>query len=149
MTIPQKKLAGAPRVWSLPPEEMVKLGEEMVKWVEENNPIHLTQWWSIHKKYPEKHWYAMRQMPEFVPYYQRAMHMIAMQYLLKNSEVEPYLKARWLRIYFKDLREVEDAEAREAAKLKAEIANSDLRAAEEERQRVIDTIQRNNSPIKA
>jgi hypothetical protein len=146
-TLPKK--AGAPRVWSLPPEDMIKLGEEMVAWVEENKPVHLTQWWSIHKKFPERHWVAMQQMPEFVPYYQRAMHLIGMQYLLKNSEVEPYLKARWLRMYFKDLRQVEDAEAKEAAKIKAEAAKGDIRAAEEERQRVIETIQRNNQPIKA
>ena len=145
---PQRKPSGAPRVFSLPPEEMIALGEEMIKWILENNPIHLTQWWAIHKNFTDRQWDAMRHIEEFVPYYQKALKIIGLQYLQKNSEIEPSLKHRWQRVYFKDLKRCEDADAEAEAKRKAEALKGDARAAEEERQHIIETIQRNNQPIK-
>ena len=97
-----------PRSVSLPPTDMIKLGQEMVDWVKSNSPVHLSQWYSLHKRYTEHQWDAMQQLPEFLPYYEQALKLVGLQYLLKGSDVEPSIKQRWLRVYYRDLRKKED-----------------------------------------
>jgi hypothetical protein len=104
--------AGRPRSVSLPPDEMVKLAHEMIKWVEENRPMHLSQWYCIEKGYTDDEWDTMRVCPEFFHYYKKALKMIGMQYLAKDSPIDPSLKHRWQRIYFKDLKDMEDDDLR-------------------------------------
>ncbi len=101
---------GRQRTVSFEPEEMIKLGEEMLQWVEENNPIHLSMWYCIHKGFTYKQWDTFQQKEEFLPYYEAALKLVGYNYLSKNSDVEPSLKQRWQRVYFKDLREQEDAD---------------------------------------
>lgn len=106
---------GRPRTTSLPPEEMIKLGEEMIKWVLENDPIHLSQWYCIEKNFTDNEWEAYQQLPEFHPYYKKALKLVGYKYLQKNSDIEPSLKQRWQRVYFKDLRQSEDLDLDQAA----------------------------------
>ena len=115
-------VAGCPRTVSPPPEEVVVLGREMVEWVLLNKPIHLSQWYSGYKQILYKDWKALIQLKEFLPYYEQALGVIGLNYLAKNSEVEPNLKQRWLRVYFKDLREEEDETARYNSELRREEA---------------------------
>lgn len=102
---------GRPRTVSLSPEQMIELGEEMVEWIN-NNPdtLHLTQWWSIHKFFTEDQWDVMKDAPEFSPYYKKALHLIGIKYLSKDSKVRDNISPRWQRVYFKDLRKSEDAD---------------------------------------
>ena len=113
---------GAPRTVSPLPSEMIILGEEMVKWVKENNPIHLSQWYSFQKKFTKAQWRAMKLLPEFLPYYEEALQSVGLNYIKKNSEVEPSIKQRWQRVYFEDLRECEDEDLNEDAERKKKIA---------------------------
>lgn len=109
---------GKPRTVSLSPDEMVKLGEEMIQWVQENQPVHLSQFYTIHKGYTEKEWNTMRQAPEFLQHYEKALKMIGIQYLLKDSNISDSIKHRWQRIYFGDLRQEEDDTKRSDAEIK-------------------------------
>lgn len=101
---------GRPRTVSPPPEDMIKLGEEMIEWVIVNDPIHLSKWYCIEKGFTDRQWDAMVQMPEFLPYYEAAMKMVGYKYIERDNELEPSLKHRWLRVYFKDLKRQEDAD---------------------------------------
>jgi hypothetical protein len=100
-----------PRTVSLEPEEMIKLGEEMVEWVMENKPIHLSMWYTQLKDFSDKEWNAMRQIPEFLHYYEKALKLVGYSYLDKDSNVDGRLKDRWQRVYFKDLKHQEDQDA--------------------------------------
>ncbi len=120
--IPDRHPGGRPRTTSLPPDEMILLGEEMIKWCSENKPLHLSQWWSIHKDISDSDWDAMRKIPEFLQYYAKAMRIVGMSYLDKDSKVDGRIKDRWQRVYFKDLRYQEDEDAKVASNLKKEEA---------------------------
>ena len=135
--------AGAPRTVSLEPEDMIKLGEEMIEWVKENKPIHLSMWYTQEKSFTDKQWDTFTNREEFVPYYTKALRLVGYSYLDKNSDIDPRLKDRWQRVYFRDLRIQEDQDAKEEAVLKAAALKGDARAQELERQAVLDEVQRN------
>lgn len=110
--------AGRPRTVSLPKEEMIKLGKEMVKWVKENDPLHLSEWYTIEKGYTYNEWKTMHVAPEFFPYYEQALKIVGRKYLDKNSNIRDGISHRWLRVYFKDFKEEEDAKLAYEASLK-------------------------------
>lgn len=116
--------AGRPRTVSLPPDQMIELGKEMVEWVTVNNPIHLSMWYSLLKGYTDAQWRVMTDAPEFSPYYEKALKLVGYNYLLKNSDIEPSLKQRWQRVYFKDLRAQEDADKEYEANLSKEVSQT-------------------------
>lgn len=122
-------VAGRPRTASLEPDEMIKLGEEMVDWVIENKPIHLSMWYTQLKDFTDKEWDAMRQIPEFLHYYTKALKLVGYSYLDKDSKVDSKLKDRWQRVYFKDLKYQEDQDAQDKVdrevKSKAEVPLND------------------------
>ncbi len=99
---------GRPRTSTPPPEEMIKLGEEMIEWVKLNDPLHLSQWWSIEKFITRKVWDNMKVAPECSPYYEHALRLIGIKYLDKNSNIRDGISHRWQRVYFADLRQAED-----------------------------------------
>lgn len=112
----------------MPPDEMIKLGEEMVEWVEKNKPLHLSQWYTIHKMYTYKQWDCFTQVKEFLPYYEKALKLVALNYI--NGTIAPAIAQRFLRAYFDDMRIQEDNDlqnkldkelAKEKAKLEHEI----------------------------
>ena len=102
---------GRPRTVSLEPEEMVALGKEMVEWVKSNKPIHLKQWYGIEKDFVRKQWRTMKECPEFLPYYEKALNIISINYI--DGEINPSIAQRFLRIYFDDLRDQEDQDAKD------------------------------------
>jgi len=110
--------AGRPRTVSLPANEMVKLGREMVEWVKKNKPLHLSGWYCIEKGYTYKQWDTFMRRSEFIKYYEQGLKIVGMQYLDKTSNVRDLISQRWLRVYFKDLKHDED----ELLKLKADLA---------------------------
>jgi hypothetical protein len=108
-----------PRTVSFEPNEMIALGKEMVQWVKENDPLHLSQWYCIHKGIKFSDWDTMTQRLEFIPYYEQAMRMIGVKYLDKNSNVREGISQRWQRLYFKDLKDDEDQTKVFESKLKS------------------------------
>ena len=99
--------AGRPRTVSFSPSEMEVLGNEMVTWVSNKQPLHLSEWYTIHRGFTYNEWKTFLAREEFIPYYERALKVVATKYL--NGDVHPSIAQRWLRVYFKDLREEEDS----------------------------------------
>lgn len=123
---------GRPRTVTPPDDELIALGEEMIQWVMENNPAHLSMWWGGEKFFTFKVFKNICDHPIFSPYYEEALRLVGYNYILKGSDIEPNVKNRWLRLYFKDLRDQEDADLdagvdRESKK--APLANADQQAA--------------------
>ena len=138
--------AGAPRTVSLEPEDMIKLGEEMIEWVKENKPIHLSMWYTQHKDFTDKQWDTFIKCSEFFHYYTKALKLVGYGYLDKDSKVDVRLKDRWQRVYFKDLKLVEDEDAKDKADREAEALKGQAKAQEIARQEVsviTEEVQRN------
>jgi hypothetical protein len=135
--------AGAPRKVSFTPQEMIALGEEMIAWVQENKPIHLSMWYTQHKDFTDEQWDTFRKKPEFIHYYTKALKLVGYAYLDKDSQVDVRLKDRWQRVYFKDLKEQENIDADQEAARKANALKSEAQAIEQERIKVLEEVQRN------
>lgn len=110
---------GRPRTVSFEPPEMIKLGEQMIKWIEENDPLHVSEWYSIEMFITDKDWETMVKRQEFVGYYEKAKRLIGRKYLDKNSNVREGVSQRWQRVYFKDLKDEENEKTLFDAKAKA------------------------------
>lgn len=110
-----------PRTSSFSEEEFIQLGQEMVNWVIENDPIHLSQWYSGVKKFIYKDWKTFIQRDEFIPYYDQALKIVGLKYLLKDSPIEPSLKQRWQRVYYADLKDQEDQDKKDDLAREAEM----------------------------
>jgi len=105
---------GRPRTVSRTPEEMIALGEEMVKWVEANKPLHLNEWYAIEKMILYNEWKAFQTNAEFAPYYKKCLAMVSKNYI--NGTINSSIAHRFMNVYFKDVRE----EERESVKHKLE-----------------------------
>lgn len=99
---------GTPRTVSPCDEELIKMGEEMVEWVRQNDPLHLSEWYTIEKMYTYNQWKTFIQREAFIPYYEISLKLVGRKYLDRNSDVREGVSQRWQRVYFKDLKEEED-----------------------------------------
>lgn len=116
-------LIGRPRTNCPTDDELEVLGKELLTWVIENKPLHVSQWYSMEKFISDTAWDMMIEKPIFRPYYERALKIVGLQYLDKTSNVRDSISQRWLRVYFKDLRKEEDETARFNSSLKADESN--------------------------
>lgn len=142
---------GRPRTATPEKEDLISLGELLVKWAlqkqEEGEPIRVRFCdWYTQLGFIRKQWEHMREKPEFQWYYERARSALALRYL--DGTVNPSIAHRYIRMYDPELRDSEDkdldaAEARKAAALKGEAA-----AAEMEKLRILDEVNRKKRAIK-
>lgn len=141
---------GSPRTVSLSEKDMIELGKEMVSYVKKNKKtiLHLCEWYTIEKGYTYKEWKTFIQKVEFIPYYEQALRIVGLKYVDKTSNVRDSISQRWQRIYFGDLKEGEDIDADNNELRKATALKSEARAIEEERQKVLDEVQRNKKAPK-
>lgn len=140
--------AGRPRTVSFPPDDMIALGEELISWLDDNpDTLHLSQWYSRVKHFTFKQWDAMTQLPEFLPYYEQALQTVGLQYLDRRSNVRDGISQRWQRLYFRDLRKHEDADADAEAMRRANALKAESAADQAERQRVIAEIERGKQKL--
>lgn len=109
---------GRPRTVSPPPEECIKLGEEMIEWVIQNQPTHLSEWFSIEKMIPWKTWNAMCELPEFLPYYEKALALVAIK--TRDKTMSDGVSQRFLSLYHRDLKKEERENAEFNARVKAQ-----------------------------
>jgi len=137
-------MTGRPRTTSFSNEEMIELGQEMVDYVTKNKKtiLHLCEWYTILKGFTYKEWKAFIQIPCFLPYYEQALKIVGLKYVDKNSNVRDGISQRWQRVYFGDLKESEDADADAEAVRRAANLKADAKAQEEEKQKVLDEINR-------
>lgn len=143
-------VAGRPRTTSFTPEKMIELGKEMVGYVVKNKMkiLHLSEWYTIEKGFTYNEWKTFIQRQEFIPYYEQALKIIGLKYVDKNSNVRDGISQRWQRVYFADLKEQEDRDADDNELRKAAALKSEARAIEQERQKVLDEVQRNKRTLK-
>lgn len=134
---------GRPRTVSFSEEEMIALGEEMVKWVKENKPIHLSMWYTQEKDFTDEQWDSFRRRPEFIHYYKKALALVGYAYIDKESQVDVRVKDRWLRVYFKDLKHQEDEDKKADSELKAQAFKIEAKATQE----IADEINRNKKTL--
>lgn len=119
--MPERNRVGRPRTVCPEPEELEALGIEMVEWFKAHpDALHISEWYSVEKFIVDKVWNVMLQKPEFLTYYELSMKLVGKKYLDKTSNVREGASQRWQRVYFKDLRNQEDEDARFASKLKLE-----------------------------
>ena len=142
--------AGAPRTISLSDKEMIDLGKEMVAYVTKNKKtiLHLSEWYTIEKGYTYNQWKAFIQIKVFLPYYEQAIKIVGLKYIDKNSNVRDGISNRWQRLYFGDLKEVEDQDADDNEKRKANSLKNEAKAVEEEKLKVLEEVQRNKRALK-
>lgn len=112
-----------PRTVSFPPDDMIELGKEMVAYVsnKNNKVLHLSEWYTIEKMFTYKQFKNFCDMPEFSPYYEKALKIIGKKYL--DGTVKDGIANRWLRSYFQDLTQREDRDAQERVEREKAAAN--------------------------
>ena len=141
--------AGRPRTCIPEKEELIKLGEDLLLWASEKKKGELRcrwcEWYARKHFFIRKHWKRMLDTPEFRPYYEVAQSYLAEK--LIDGTINPSLAHRYLRIYDPELKENEDIDKDEEAERKAKALKGDARATEEERQKVMEEVQRNRKPI--
>ena len=114
---PKRKI-GRPRTVSPEPAECIELGEEMVEWVILNKPTHLTEWFSIEKMIPWKMWDAMCQIPEFLPYYEIALSLVAKS--ARDGTLNTTIAQRFLSLYHRDMKRMENDDVKFKAQANAQ-----------------------------
>ena len=136
---------GRPRTVSFCEDDMMVLGREMVDYVKRNKAdiLHLSEWYTVERGFTYKEWKTFIQKPEFLPYYEQALKIVARKYLDKTSNVKDGIAQRWLRVYFADLKEREDLDAQEDAVRKAEALKTETRAVEEQKAKILEEVERN------
>jgi hypothetical protein len=143
-------VSGRLRTVSFADDQMIELGEEMVSFVIKNKKtiLHLSEWYTIEKGFTYNQWKTFIQRDVFIPYYEQALKIVGLKYVDKKSNVRDSISQRWQRIYFGDLREGEDADATANELRKAAALKGEVRAAEEEKIKVLEEVNRNKRKLK-
>lgn len=111
--------AGRPRTSTPPPEECIKLGEELVQWATEPTKewrCLFQQWYSLKKGILRKDWKSLVQREEFVPYYEKAQSALAKRAV--DGTMKDGFGQRYIRLYDRELIEAENEQAKFDADLK-------------------------------
>lgn len=138
--------AGRPRTAIPDKEELIELGKDLVKWASsqqrKGEPIRVRFCdWYTEQGFVRKQWEHMREKPEFQWYYEKARSLMALRYV--DGTVNQSIAHRYLRMYDPELRDDEDVDSEAAEQRKARILKGEARAAEEEKLKVLDEVQRN------
>ncbi len=141
---------GRPRTSIPDDKELEKLGEDLLQWASEKKKGELRcrwcEWYSRKHFFIRKEWKRMIDTPIFRPYYEAAQAYLAEKWI--DGTINASIAQRYLRIYDPELRESEDIDANEKEIRKAAALKGEARAVEEEKQRVLDEIQRSRQELK-
>ena len=110
---------GRPRTTTPNDEELIELGEELLTWATEKTKelrYHLNQWYCLEKGYTKKQWDLMCDKEAFRAYYERARIAIAKRYV--DGSINSTIACRFLRLYFPELRDEENATKKYEADLR-------------------------------
>jgi hypothetical protein len=141
---------GRPRTCVPEREELIKLGEDLLEWASTKVKGELRcrwcEWFAKKHFFIRKQWKHMIEKEEFRPYYEAAQVFLAEKWI--DGTIHQSIAQRYLRIYDPELTEQEDKdkdadELRKAAALKGE-----ARAQEQERQKVLDEVNREKRKLK-
>jgi len=143
-------VSGRLRTVSYSDDKMAELGDEMIAYVKKHKKtiLHLSEWYTIEKGFTYNEWKTFIQREIFIPYYEQALKIVGLKYVDKNTNVRDGISQRWQRVYFKDLKEQEDEDADAEVVRKATALKGEARALEQERQKVLEEVQRNKRKLK-
>lgn len=140
---------GRPRTNIPDDEELIKLGEDLLQWASEKKKGELRcrwcEWYSRKHFIIRKEWKRMLDTPSFRPYYEAAQTFLAEKWI--DGTINQAIAQRYLRIYDPELRENENIDADEKEVRKAMALKSETRAVEEERNRVLEEINRSKREL--
>lgn len=103
--------AGAPRTTSPSPDECIELGKHLVHWAstppkEGMLKTNFQYWYAIEQFMTFKQWKALKQISQFLPYYEMARALLHNN--MVRGDVKEGVMQRYLRYYDIDLMEGED-----------------------------------------
>lgn len=141
---------GRPRTAIPEKDELIELGKELIQWAskqtKKGDPIRVRFCdWYTEQGFVRKQWEHMTEKPEFQWYHERARTLLGIRYI--DGTVNQSIAHRYLRMYDPELRDDENIDSDMDAERKAKALKGDARATEEERQKVMEEVQRNRKPI--
>lgn len=119
---------GRPRSRTPEPEELVKLGEDLIEWAcEKCDEVRsrFCEWYSIKQGLSGDQWELMIRKPEFIGYYEQAQALLAKKWI---NEMNPSIAHRFIRIYCPEVKKSEDEKTLYDYKAKAEAEAASLKA---------------------
>jgi hypothetical protein len=137
---------GRPRTSSPEKKELIELGKDLVDWASkpyvkgERLRARFCDWYTA-RGFVRAQWEDFRDKPEFSWFYEQARSLMAERYL--DGTVNASIAHRYLRIYDPELRDAENIDADIAEERKARALKGEARAAEEEKQKVLEQVNRN------
>lgn len=108
---------GRPRTVTPPPEECIKLGEDLIAWLHEEKRLHLSGWWALKQGMLRKEWEALKMCPEFLEYYEKAKAY--MVHICLDGTIKEGFGHRYLRLYDRELIDEENAQKKWESDLKS------------------------------
>lgn len=131
-------------------KELIKLGEDLVKWAAEKKEGELRcrwcEWFSRKHFFVRAQWKHMIEKDSFRPYYEMAKSYLGEKWI--DGTIHQSIAQRYLRLYDPELSEEEDKVADAEVIRKASALKSETRAIEEEKQKVLSEVQRNKRKAK-
>ncbi len=142
--------AGRPRTSIPEKEELIELGKDLVEWAslqtKKGEPLRVRFCdWYTDRGFIRKQWENFRDLKEFEWYYEKARSLMATRYV--DGTVNQSIAHRYLRMYDPELRDDENIDLDAAEARKAKALKSESRAIEEEKQKVLDEVQRNKRTL--
>ncbi len=103
--------------------ELIKLGQELVKWATDEKTDELrcrfSQWYSLIKGITHNEWDLMLQKPVFRGYYEKAQTALAQKYV--DGSVKDSIGHRFLRIYSPEVKHQENQDKEDDLERELEI----------------------------
>jgi hypothetical protein len=136
--------AGRPRTAVPEKDDLIELGKDLLDWASEKKKGELRcrwcEWYAKKHFFVRSQWKHMIEKPEFRPYYEASQAYLSEKWI--DGTINQSIAHRYLRLYDPELKEHEDIDADIEAKRKADALKGETRAAEEEKQRVLDEVAR-------
>ena len=136
---------GRPRTSIPEKNELIDLGKDLLAWAQETKKGELRcrwcEWYACKHFFLRKQWKRMVDTEEFRPYYEAAQPYLAKKWI--DGTINASIAHRYLRIYDPELKENEDVDLDADVARKASVSKSETKANEEERQKVLEEVQRN------
>ncbi|HUD01382.1 MAG TPA: hypothetical protein VMR37_03585, partial [Rhabdochlamydiaceae bacterium] len=126
-------------------EELIELGKDLLDWASEKKKGELRcrwcEWYAKKHFFIRKQWKRMVDTEEFRPYYEAAQVYLGEKWI--DGTINQAIAQRYLRIYDPELKENEDIDADEKEVRRASALKNEVKAIEEEKQKVLKEVGRN------
>ena len=137
---------GRPRTAIPEKEDLIELGKDLVAWAsapqKKGQPVRcrFCQWYT-EKGFVCRQWKEFYDKPEFSSYYEKARALLCSKFV--DGTIHPSIANRYLRIYDPEMRDEENKDLDAQELRKASALKGEARAQEQERQKVLEEVNRN------